>query len=63
MYYKLKSSDKGFKLVGTCNRIGKQGDGFLYLTQEEIDQLSPDAVEGYKVPKKQESVYYYLNRP
>lgn len=66
MYYKLKSSNKGFKLIGTCKRIGKQGDGYLYLTQEEIDKLSPDAIEGYEVPKeekKPKSVYYYLNRP
>lgn len=63
MYYKLKSSNKGFKLVGKVNKMGKSNDGFLYLTQEEIDQLSPDAIEGYKVPKKQESVYFYLNRP
>lgn len=64
MYYKLKSSGKGFKLIGTCKRIGKQGDGYLYLTQEEIDRLSPDAIEGYKVPREQsKSVYYYLNKP
>lgn len=66
MYYKLKPiNGKGFKLVGTTKRIGKPNDGFLYLTQEEIDVLSPDAIEGYEVPttpKEIKDVYYYLNK-
>ena len=52
MYYKLKSSGKGFKLIGTVKRMGKPNDGYLYLTQDEIDLFSPDAIEGYEGPKK-----------
>jgi hypothetical protein len=66
MYYKLKSSGKGFKLMGQVKRIGKANDGYLYLTQEEIDMLSPDAVEGYKVPRDainiQDELYRNLNK-
>lgn len=46
-YYKLKSSKKGFEVVGTAKRIGKDRNEFLYLTQDEIDKLSPDALIGY----------------
>lgn len=52
MYYKLKSAGKGFKLIGQVKRMGKPNDGYLYLTQEEIDLFSPDAIEGYEVPRK-----------
>lgn len=67
MYYKLKSSNKGFKLISKVKRMGKPNDGFLYLTQEEIDRLSPDAIEGYKVPKPEKDIayelYFNLNKP
>lgn len=67
MYYKLKSVNQGFKLMGTVKRMGKSTDGFLYLNQEEIDRLSPDAIEGYKVPEEKtepsKDIYYYLNKP
>lgn len=63
MYYKLKSSGKGFKLVSQVKRMGKSGDGYLYLTQDEMDKLSPDAIEGYKVPEPERDIAYelYLN--
>ena len=67
MYYKLKSSGKGFKLISQVKRMGRDGDGYLYLTQEEIDRLSPDAIEGYKVPRPEKDIkqelYYNLNKP
>ena len=48
LYYKLKSSKKGFEVVGTAKRIGKDRNEYLYLTKDEIEQLSPDAVIGYE---------------
>lgn len=64
MYYKLKSIKEGFQVVGTVKRMGKPNDGFLYLTEEEIDRLSPDALKGYrkKEPKEPKDIYYYLNK-
>lgn len=50
LYYKLKSKGRGFKLIGKVSRM-KKGDDYLYLTQEEIDKLNPDAVEGYEPVK------------
>lgn len=67
MYYKLKSIKEGFELVGTTKRIGKSTDGFLYLTQDEIDKLNPDSIKGYVKPKKPIDVkyelYQNLNKP
>ena len=60
MYYKLKSSGKGFKLISQVKRMGKPDDGYLYLTQEEIDRLSPDAIEGYVVPKPVRNTKYEM---
>lgn len=50
-YYKLKSTKRGFELVGTAKKIGKDKNEFLYLTKDEIDQLSPDAIAGYEPEK------------
>lgn len=47
-YYKLKSTKKGFEVIGTAKRIGKDKNEFLYLTKDEIDRLSPDALIGYE---------------
>lgn len=66
MYYKLKITKTGFKLVDRVNRIGRDNNKeYLYLTQEEMDLLSPDAVEGYKVPSNVNSkdlLYRNLNK-
>lgn len=67
MYYKLKSSGRGFILISRVKRMGKPNDGYLYLTQDEMDMLSPDAVQGYKVPKERidlkYELYKNLNKP
>lgn len=47
MYYKVKVNQNNIQVISTVKRAGKDGE-FLYLTQDEIDMLSPDALVGYK---------------
>ena len=53
MFYKLKSSGKGFRLIEIVDKKGSSDDGFLYLTQDEIDLLNPKAIKGYFPVNKQ----------
>lgn len=66
MYYKLKVTKKGFKFVSKVERIGRDNNKeYLYLTQDEIDLLSPDAIDGYTAPQNLNSrdlLYENLNK-
>lgn len=46
MYYKIKVNKNNLEVISQVKRI--HNDEFLYLTQEEIDRISPDALIGYK---------------
>lgn len=50
MYYKIKVNKSNLQVISKVRRIAN--DGYLYLTQEEIDQISPDALIGYDIEKK-----------
>lgn len=66
MYYKLKVTKKGFKFISKVERIGRDNNkDYLYLTQDEIDLLSPDAIDGYTVTQNLNSrdlLYENLNK-
>lgn len=47
MFYKIKVNKNNLEVISKVKRA-KGNDGFLYLTQEEIDRISPDAIVGYK---------------
>lgn len=46
MFYKIKVNKNNLEVISKVKRA-KIDDGFLYLTQDEIEQLNPDAVIGY----------------
>lgn len=45
MYYKIKVNKNNLEVVSQVEKI--RNDEFLYLTQDEIDRISPDALIGY----------------
>lgn len=61
MYYKLKSVGKGFRLLGTVDKKNFD-DGFLYLTQDELDLLKPETIEGYTPIKSEVNTTLELYR-
>lgn len=51
MFYKVKVNKNNIQVISKVKRAGKDGE-FLYLTQEEIDRINPDALVGYHPNEK-----------
>ena len=51
MFYKVKVNKNNIQVISKVKRAGKDGE-FLYLTQEEIERINPDALVGYHPNEK-----------
>lgn len=45
IYYKIKLTDCGVEVLKESKRRGKDGKGFLYVTEEELNRLESNTID------------------